>query len=153
MTQTLFHSTARRGFSSEVSTYPGRILARKRAFEVDVHFASQPCAIHTREGTVQARQGDAIVTGRAGEQWRVSRGHFPEKYRALPPTHEGQDGRYVSLTNSIMAVPMTQGFEVVLADGVSRLHGQPGDWLVDYGDGSLGIVAAAIFAATYEIVG
>ena len=153
MTQTLFHSTARRGFSTEVSTYPGRILARKRALEVNVHFASEPCAIHTREGTVQAHQGDAIVTGGAGEQWRVSRGHFPQKYRALPPTTEGRDGRYVSLTNSIMAVPMTGAFEVLLSDGVSRLQGQPGDWLVDYGDGSLGIVAAAIFATTYEIVG
>jgi len=153
MTQPLFHSTARRGFSTEVSTYPGRILARKRALEVDVQFASQPCSIHTREGTVQAHQGDAIVTGAAGEQWRVSRAHFPQKYRALPPTAEGQDGRYVSLTNSIMAVPMTLAFEVLLSDGVSRLNGQAGDWLVDYGDGSLGIVAPSIFSATYEIVG
>jgi hypothetical protein len=153
MTQTLFHSSARRGFSTEVSTYPGRILARKRALEVDVRFASEPCAIHTREGTVQAHPGDAIVTGRAGEQWRVSRPHFPEKYRAMPPTAEGEDGRYLSLTNSIMAVPMSSAFEVLLADGVSRLQGVPGDWLVDYGDGSLGIVAPAIFTATYEIVG
>ena len=58
-----------------------------------------------------------------------------------------------SLTNSIMAVRMSSSFEVLLADGVSRLRGQPDDWLVDYGDGSLGIVAPAIFAATYEIVG
>jgi len=149
----LFHSTARRGFSAQVSTYPGRILARKRALEVDVRFASQAAAIHTREGTVQARPGDAIVTGGAGEQWRVSRAHFAEKYRALPPTPDGQDGRYVSLTNSIMAVSMSGAFEVLLADGISRLRGQAGDWLVDYGDGSLGIVAPAIFAATYEIVG
>ena len=28
-----------------------------------------------------------------------------------------------------------------------------GDWLVDYGDGSLGIVSPAIFATTYEIIG
>jgi len=47
---------------------------------------------------------------------------------------------------------MPGAFEVLLADGVSRLTGQPGDWLVDYGDGSLGIVSQAIFAATYEIV-
>jgi hypothetical protein len=40
----------------------------------------------------------------------------------------------------------------LLADGVSRLHGQPGEWLVDYGDGSLGIVSEAIFATTYEII-
>jgi hypothetical protein len=149
----LFHSTARPGFSTEVDTYPGRIRARKLPSEVDVQFATQPSAIKTREGLVQAHEGDAIVTGRAGDKWRVSRAHFEEKYRALPPTVEGQDGRYRSLTNSIMAVRMASSFEVLLADGVSRLRGQPGDWLVDYGDGSLGIVAPAIFAATYEIVG
>jgi len=48
---------------------------------------------------------------------------------------------------------MPGAFEALLADGVSRLKGQPGDWLVDYGDGSLGIVSQAIFATTYEIVG
>lgn len=149
----LFRSTARRGYSTAVSTYPGRVLARKLAREVQVQFASQSCAIQTREGVVQVRPGDAIVTGTAGERWRVSRSHFSEKYRAVAPTVVGQDGRYVSLTNSIMAVPMTGAFEVLLADGVSRLRGQPGDWLVDYGDGSLGIVAQPIFATTYEIVG
>jgi len=35
---------------------------------------------------------------------------------------------------------------------VSRLHGHPGDWLVDYGDGSLGIVSRTIFPTTYEII-
>jgi PGDYG protein len=83
----------------------------------------------------------------------VSRGHFAEKYRAVPPTVEGQAGRYVSLPNTIMAVPMAGPFEVLLADGVSRLKGRAGDWLVDYGDGSLGIVSPAIFATTYETVG
>lgn len=149
----LFHSTGRRGFSPEVSTYPGRVLARKLPLEVTVRFATQPAAIRTREGVVQAHPGDAIVTGQAGDRWRVSRAHFGEKYRALPPTEHGQDGCYQSLTNSIMAVPMPSVFEVLLADRVSRLQGQAGDWLVDYGDGSLGIVAPAIFAATYEIVG
>jgi hypothetical protein len=149
----LFRSTARRGYSTEVSTYPGRVLARKLAREVQVQFASQAGSIQTPEGVVQVRPGDGIVTGTAGERWRVSRSHFPEKYRAVPPTVEGQDGKYVSLPNSIMAVPMTGAFEVLLADGVSRLRGQPGDWLVDYGDGSLGIVAQPIFATTYEVIG
>jgi hypothetical protein len=47
---------------------------------------------------------------------------------------------------------MTQAFEVLLADGVSRLNGRAGEWLVDYGDGSLGIVSEDIFATTYEII-
>jgi hypothetical protein len=149
----VFRSTAHRGYSAEISGYPGRVLARKLAREVQVQFASQACSIQTQEGAVQAHPGDAIVTGTAGERWRVSQSHFAEKYRPVPPTVGGQDGRYLSVANSIMAVPLPVAFEVLLADGVSRLRGQPGDWLVDYGDGSLGIVAPSIFATTYEIVG
>jgi len=40
----------------------------------------------------------------------------------------------------------------VLRDGISQLHGDRGDWLVDYGDGNLGIVAAEVFESMYEIV-
>jgi hypothetical protein len=149
----VFRSGAQPGYSNAVSHHPGRILARKRVSEVEVQFTSTACTVQTREGVVHARPGDAIVTGAAGERWRVSRAHFAEKYRPAPPTVEGQTGRYVSLPNSIMAVPMPDAFEVLLADGVSRLRGQPDDWLVDYGDGSLGIVSQAVFAATYEIVG
>jgi hypothetical protein len=43
-------------------------------------------------------------------------------------------------------------FIVVLADHVSRLSGKAGDYLVDYGDGSLGVVAPRVFATTYEIL-
>ncbi len=117
-----------------------------------MQFAQAPATVKTREGLVQARPGDAIVTGTAGEQWRVSHAHFPGKYRPVPPTTPGKNGRYVSLPNRIMAVQMRDPFDVLLADGVSRLTGQPNDWLVDYGDGSLGIVSDAIFGTTYEIV-
>ncbi len=58
-----------------------------------------------------------------------------------------------SLPNRILAVPMTEPFEVLLADGISRLTGRSGEWLVDYGDGSLGIVSPEIFATTYEVIG
>jgi hypothetical protein len=149
----LFRSTGQRGYSSAVSTHAGRILARKLPRAVQVQFTPVACTVQTPEGIVHARPDDAIVTGPGGERWRVSRAHFPEKYRAVPPTVEGQDGRYISLPNSIMAVQMPGAFEVLLADGVSRLRGQPGDWLVDYGDGSLGVVSRATFATTYEIVG
>jgi hypothetical protein len=53
----------------------------------------------------------------------------------------------------VFAVPMKQAFEVLLADGESKLAGRAGDWLVDYGDGSLGIVSSRVFDSTYEIVG
>jgi hypothetical protein len=47
---------------------------------------------------------------------------------------------------------MSEGFRVILSDGVSELTGRAGDWLVDYGDGSLGIVSPLVFANTYEVV-
>ena len=148
----LFRSTGQPGYSSAVSSHPQKVCALKRIREVQVVFTPTACTVKTREGLVHARPGDAIVTGTAGDRWRVSRTRFAEKYRPVPPTLAGQDGVYVSLPNRIMAVQMPDAFEVLLADGVSQLSGQPGDWLVDYGDGSLGIVADAIFATTYEIV-
>lgn len=148
----LYCSSGQRGYSSLVSDHPNRVVARKLEREIDVRFTAEACTVETPEGVVHARPGDAIITGTAGEHWRVSRARFADKYRAVPPTVAGEAGRYVSLPNRIMAVPMTESFEVLLADGVSRLHGRPGEWLVDYGDGSLGIVSEAIFASTYSIV-
>jgi hypothetical protein len=148
----LFRSSGQPGFSERISADPQRVVARKLEREIDVRFTPVACTVQTSEGLVHARPGDAIITGTAGEHWRVSRSRFSDKYRPVPPTVAGEAGRYVSLPNRIMAVPMTEPFEVLLADEVSRLKGLPGEWLVDYGDGSLGIVSAAIFASTYTII-
>ena len=149
----LFRSRARPGYSSAVDSDPRRVFARKLVREIQVRFTAEPCTVQTNEGLVYARPGDAIITGIAGEHWRVSRAHFGAKYRPVPPTVAGEAGHYVSLPNRIMCVPMSEPFEVLLADGVSRLQGAAGDWLVDYGDGSFGVVSPAIFAVTYEITG
>ena len=149
----LFRSSGHRGYSSEISTDPRRVFARKLEREIDVRFTPIACTVQTSEGLVHAAPGDAIITGTAGEHWRVSRARFSDKYRPVPPTVAGEAGRYVSLPNRILAVPMTEPFEVLLADGVSRLTGRAGEWLIDYGDGSLGIVSEPIFATTYEITG
>jgi hypothetical protein len=148
----LFRSSGQRGYSSVVSADPRRVFARKLEREIDVRFTPTECTVQTSEGLVHAAPGDAIITGTAGEHWRVSRARFPHKYRPVPPTVDGEAGRYVSLPNRIMAMPMTEPFEVLLADGVSRLSGRAGEWLVDYGDGSLGIVSEPVFATTYEII-
>jgi hypothetical protein len=149
----LFRSSARPGYSHFITSDPRRVSARKRVQEVDVRFTPVECSVKTNEGVVHARPGDAILTGTAGEHWRVSRAHFADKYRPVPPTVAGADGRYECLPIRIRGVPMSAAFEVLLADGISRLTGRAGDWLVDYGDGSLGIVSPAIFATTYEIIG
>jgi hypothetical protein len=147
-----FRSSGQRGFSSTLTDDPRRVAARKLEREVQVRFASEACSLQTPEGVVHALPGDAILTGIAGEQWRVSRAHFADKYRPKPPTQSGQAGTYLSLRNRILALQMPQAFEVLLADGQSTLTGRPSDWLVDYGDGSLGIVSHDIFDTTYEIV-
>ena len=148
----LYRSTGRRGFSSPIRDDRRRVEARKLVKEIDVIFADGPCVVRTNEGMVHVRPGDAIITGIAGEHWRVSRSHFSERYQPVPPLRVGQPGRYASRPKRILAVPMNTTFEVLLADNVSRLSGRPGDWLVDYGDGSLGVISPSIFATTYEIV-
>ena len=90
--------------------------------------------------------GDAILTGPAGEHWRVSRAHFSGKYQPVAPLEAGDAGLYRALPYRVLALRMSEPFEVILSDGVSRLIGRTGDWLIDYGDGSLGIVASVIFA-------
>jgi PGDYG protein len=147
-----FNSSGQRGYLNVINDNPRRVRARKLEHEIDVRFTPVACTVQTSEGLVHAAPGDAIITGTAGEHWRVSRARFPHKYRPVPPTVDGEAGRYISLPNIILAVPMTEAFEVLLADGLSRLTGAPGEWLVDYGDGSLGIVSREIFATTYEII-
>jgi hypothetical protein len=148
-----FRSSGRPGYTDEIGSHPRRVVARKQEREIQVRFARAAETVQTNEGVVQARPGDAILTGINGERWRVSKERFPDKYRPADATPPGDDGAYWSLPNRVFAVPMTVAFDVLLSDGESTLRGGPGDWLVDYGDGSLGIVSARVFDSTYDIVG
>jgi hypothetical protein len=147
-----FRCSGKSGFSAEVLGHPLHVEARKLERPVDVRFSEVACIVRTPEGAVHAHPGDAILTGNGGHHWRVSQTKFANKYRPIPPTVAGGNGRYMSLPYHILALQLEEPFEVLLADGVSSLSGHAGDWLVDYGDGSLGIVAQDIFATTYEIL-
>lgn len=142
-----FHSAGEGGLSAALLGEPNVVRVQKRPSRVTVRFATAPETIQTREGPVRARAGDAVVSAPGGEQWPVERAAFARRYRPAGPP-----GAYDSVPRPSLAVRMADPFAVVLADGVSRLSGQPGDWLVDYGDGHLGIVAADIFAATYDVL-
>jgi len=148
----VFRSSGRDGFADAIESDPRHVEARKCPRTVAVRFAEDECTVLTSEGVVRARPGDAILTGPSGEHWRVSRAHFGGKYQPIAPVEAGDEGDYRALPYRVLALRMSEPFEVVLSDGVSRLHGQSGDWLIDYGDGSLGIVAPMIFADTYEIL-
>lgn len=148
----IFRSSGQSGFSAEVSGHPQRVEARKLEREVEARFTDVACIVRTPEGAVHAHPGDAILTGNGGQHWRVSHAKFANKYRPIPPTNAGDAGHYRSLPYHILALQLWEPFDVLLADGVSALSGHAGDWLVDYGDGSLGIVAQNTFATTYEIL-
>lgn len=140
------------GFSPIISANNDHVTVLKRIYDVGVEFAISAVEIDTLEGKVRANRGDAIVTGLHGERWPVSRERFFDKYESVPPTIYGDSGTYRSRPRRLHAIKMAEQFDVMLPDGVSRLTGSAGDWLLDYGDGSLGIVAARIFDDTYDIV-
>jgi hypothetical protein len=149
----VYRSRTQAGYSPDIQTDHRSVRARKRINTIQAHFAAVDGTITTPEGVVHVRSGDAIMTGAGGHQWRVSQESFAHRYRPVPPTRMGEPGRYESLPTEVIAIAMDTPFEVVLRDGISQLHGERGDWLVDYGDGSLGIVAAEVFGSLYEIVG
>lgn len=133
-----------------VSGDPRHIRARKRRLAFSVRFATQDGSVQTLEGEVAVCTGDAIVTGVAGEQWPVGRDRFRARYAPVPQLAFGEEGIYESLPLPVLALQLDQACEVLLPDGRSRLAGQAGDWLVDYGDGSLGVVSADLFDSIYE---
>lgn len=100
----LFRSSGQPGFSQHA--HPGRVFARKVPRPCRVEFATAPCIVQTPEGAVGAAAGDAILTGGSGERWPVARAGFFNRYRPIPPTEEGQPGRYVSLPNRVIGIAM-----------------------------------------------
>lgn len=131
------------------ATAPDALRVRKHATPVRVRFAPADGVCETLEGPVRYRAGDAIVTGTRGEQWPVKRDSFLATYAAEPPTASGQDGRYRKTPLTVRALRLTQPAEVPVGWQDDPLHGRPGDWLLDYGDGSLGVVRDDIFRETY----
>ena len=135
------------GFSSQLLAEPHVLRVEKRPLRVRAQFAIRPQIVATREGPVGARVGDAVLTAASGEQWPVGQATFARRYRMIP----GCSGdEYESVPAASLALQVREPFQVVLENGAGRLSGGPGDWLVDYGDGQLGIVAADVFAATYR---
>lgn len=128
------------------------IAARKLPQVLDVRFAQREETVATLEGPVPVAPGDAIVAGPSGEQWPVPRARFAGKYAPVAPLQCYQDGAYRSLVLRVLARQNLAPFMVLLDDGVTTLHGQASDWLIDYGDGSLGVVAQALFARLYEVL-
>jgi len=132
---------------------PAVVTARKLQVAYRVRFCSHEEQIATLEGPVAATPGDAVVADESGAQWPVTAERFARKYKPIEGATMGTDGLYESLPCMVRAVRIADAFEVALATKQSVLRGRPGDWLIDYGDGSLGVVASAVFDKSYQIVG
>lgn len=134
----------------DLSNAPGAFLAHKRPIPVAVVFAKEYGVLETREGPVRFQAGDALLTGVEGERWPVPRERFLVTYSPLPPTHDGEAGRYVKRPLSVWAWKTNQSMAIPLTDGRGLLQAEPGDVIVQYGPGDLAVVAALIFDKTYE---
>ena len=118
---------------------------------VSVVFAQESGAVASREGANCYAAGDALITGSTGDRWSVSRDRFDAKYAPIPPLAHGQDGAYRNHPLPVYAKQMPETFAVQRAAGSDVIHGNPGDWLMQYGPGDYGIVANEKFQNVYRL--
>jgi hypothetical protein len=117
---------------------------------VQVEFAASAGTLASAVGPNEYRPGDALLTGSTGDRWCVSRQRFDAKYMPLKPSRHGQSGRYRNRPIKVRAKRMAVPFRVARSAGGDWLHGEPGDWLLEYAPGDHGVVAAARFASVYR---
>ena len=117
---------------------------------VAVVFAAAPGALGSAVGVNRYAAGDALLTGSTGDCWCVSRDRFDAKYVSQAPASAGQSGKYRNRPVPVRAKRMSVAFAVHRSAGGDLLRGAAGDWLVQYGPGDHGIVAAARFDAVYH---
>ena len=135
----------------DIGLWPHRHDARKKNIPVSVRFACQDGIMHTLEGDVAYTRGDALLFGAHDDCWPVDAAYFMRSYNPASGTQAGQDGLYYKNDVIVVAAQMTEPFSINTMDG-SLLHGEAGDWLVQYEHGHYGIVRDAIFAETYELL-
>lgn len=128
---------------------PQALRVCKKPLSVEVEFADKDGVCKTLEGEVRYRAGDALLTGGHGERWPVKRDSFAASYEPVQPTCAGQNGRYRKLPALAHALRLTESVEIPVGWQNDPLHGQPGDWLLLYSDGSYGVVQDGIFRETY----
>ena len=133
----------------DLTTDRRALLVCKSPEPVPVAFAIEAGVCETLEGPVRYRAGDAILTGIRREQWPVGRDSFLASYEAVPPTVAGTDGLYRKAPSVTRALRLERVVRVPVGWQGDPLRGRPGDWLLRYADGSLGVVQDAIFRASY----
>lgn len=117
---------------------------------VGVAFAQQDGELVSLEGPNRYRVGDALITGSTGSRWSVARDRFDAKYAAVPPTAAGADGRYGARPIPVLAKQIPAAFTAARSAGGDVLHGNAGDWLLQYGPGDFGVAGQRRFMQVYS---
>jgi len=138
--------------AADIAADPLARRARKRAVAVTVAFASGDGTLETMEGPVAYHRGDALLTGAHDDRWPVPRARFDATYEPQAPLRPGKPGRYLKRPLLVWARQLREPIDVTLDANRGTLHGEPGDWLVQYAPGDQSVVAAAIFAESYELL-
>lgn len=120
---------------------------------VTVAFARQEGELASLEGPNRYQVGDALITGSTGSRWSVSRDRFDAKHDAVPPTVAGEDGRYQARPVPVLARQISEPFTVARSAGGDLLHGNAGDWLLQYGPGDFGVAEHRRFTQVYRKIG
>src|SRR5262245_15340081 len=134
----------------DLAADPRALRVCKRPIPVQAEFAAADGTCETLEGPVRFRAGDAILTGVRGERWPVRREAFLSSYQAVPPTTAGHDGAYLKDAAPAYAVRLEQRRDVPVGWQNDPLRGDPGDWLLQYADGTHGVLRDQIFRDSYD---
>ena len=118
---------------------------------VHVDFATQAGELMSLEGPNRYAPGDALITGSTGDRWVVSRERFDAKYvPADASLAQGQAGAYRNRPSVVLAKQMREAFSRARSEAGDVLHGQAGDWVLQYAPGDYGVVQARRFAKVYR---
>ncbi|WP_296224291.1 PGDYG domain-containing protein [Ralstonia sp. UBA689] len=118
---------------------------------VHVDFATQAGELMSLEGPNRYAPGDALITGSTGDRWVVSRVRFDAKYVPADASHtHGESGAYRNRPSEVLAKQMSAPFSMARSEAGDVLHGQAGDWILQYAPGDYGVVQAQRFAKVYR---
>ena len=132
--------------------FSGVIPARRKPSVFAVEFATTAGTLQTLEGAVAYEVGSAIVTGIQGECWPVPRTYFETAYEPTDNGQFGQNGLFRRRPEPVLATKLQKDIRILLSEHRGTLSGHAGDWLIERNSGDRSIVAAEIFALTYDPV-
>ena len=82
---------------------------------------------------------------------REERERFDAKYvPADASLAQGQAGAYRNRPSVVLAKQMREAFSMARSEAGDVLHGQAGDWVLQYAPGDYGVVQARRFAKVYR---